>query len=396
MTQVIAGTGVADRAHDGAAAAQPDAGPARLSHPGALRAPGDREEKRSLWPWLAALVDRPGRRGRRLLPLREGAGPAQQQQGDRGARRGPRPAPPRGGQAPRGRADDERHLPAERDGAVRPGDQPGPARRQQGGARVDRRPRGLEGLPDGRDSRRPEAELDRCGLRAQPGRPQVPDLQRLLAGDRRHRDRPVAEGGHEGEEGLHGPDQRLEGPEADHGARRDHRALRDRQATLRRLGFHVARTNSQDSVGKGTVISEDPQGGTQQPIGSTITLTVSSGPGTSHVPDVTTDTQADAMSILPARTSSSPRSSRPVTDPTQDGTVISQTPQGGTTAKPGSLVTITVGQFSQTTTDTTTIPSRRLEADRRRPGRALERARHLCCVRAKRDRGARGERATRC
>ena len=43
----------------------------------------------------------------------------------------------------------------------------------------------------------------------------------------------------------------------------------------------------------------------------------------------------------------------PVTDPTQDGHVISQTPQGGTTAKAGSLVTITVGQFSQTTTDTT-------------------------------------------
>ena len=126
----------------------------------------------------------------------------------------------------------------------------------------------------------------------------------------------------------------------------------DAEATLKGLGFHVARTNVQDSSVKNTVISEDPSGGTQQPVGSTITLTVSSGPGTIQVPDVTTDTADVASSILSTNFVVATIMA-PVTDPTQDGHVISQTPQGGTTAKAGSLVTITVGQFSQTTTDTT-------------------------------------------
>ncbi len=127
----------------------------------------------------------------------------------------------------------------------------------------------------------------------------------------------------------------------------------DAEATLKSLKFVVVRTNVQDPSVKGTVISESPQGGTQQPVGSTVTLTVSSGPGTIQVPDVTTDTQAEATSILSTNFIVATIMA-PVTDPTQDGTVISQTPQGGTTAKPGSLVTITVGQFSQTSTDGTT------------------------------------------
>jgi serine/threonine-protein kinase len=126
------------------------------------------------------------------------------------------------------------------------------------------------------------------------------------------------------------------------------------QAALKKLGFVVMRTNAQDPSAKGTVIAEDPQGGTQQPAGSTITLTVSSGPGTVDVPDVTTDTQSDATSILQGANFVVATIFAPVTDATQDGTVVSQTPQGGTTAKPGALVTITVGQFSQTTTDGTT------------------------------------------
>ena len=131
----------------------------------------------------------------------------------------------------------------------------------------------------------------------------------------------------------------------------------DAEATLKALKFVVVRTNVQDPSVKGTVISESPQGGTQQPVGSTVTLTVSSGPGTIQVPDVTTDTQSEATSILGTNFVVATIMA-PVTDPTQDGTVISQTPQGGTTAKPGSLVTITVGQFSQTTTSgATTTPT---------------------------------------
>jgi hypothetical protein len=45
----------------------------------------------------------------------------------------------------------------------------------------------------------------------------------------------------------------------------------------------------------------------------------------------------------------------PVTDPTQVGIVLSQTPTGGTQGKPNQVVTITVGVLQGgTTTDTTT------------------------------------------
>ena len=46
------------------------------------------------------------------------------------------------------------------------------------------------------------------------------------------------------------------------------------------------------------------------------------------------------------------------TDPSQDGIVLSQDPQGGAEEKPGTVVTLTVGRLvTQTdTTDTTTTP----------------------------------------
>ena len=47
---------------------------------------------------------------------------------------------------------------------------------------------------------------------------------------------------------------------------------------------------------------------------------------------------------------------QPVTDPSQDGLVISQNPIGGTQARKGVVVTLAVGQLTAptTTTETTT------------------------------------------
>ena len=352
MTQVIAGTG-GETAHTMVQRPRaPDPGSARLSPARAVRVPGDREEALALAVAGRARRHRLRRR-RRLLPLREGPGPAQQQQGDRGARRGARPASPGGGQDPRGRADDQRHVRDERDGAVRPGDQPGSARRQQGGARLDDRARRLEGLPDGRDPRCAEAERDRRRLRARP-RP-ASSTGSTTSTRRTRRAVVIGESPKFGTTVKKGSTVRINvskglKPIALPDVTTE--LFPDAEATLKGLGFHVARTNVQDSSVKNTVISEDPPGGTQQPVGSTITLTVSSGPGTIQVPDVTTDTADVANSILSTNFVVATIMA-PVTDPTQDGHVINQTPQGGTTAKAGSLVTITVGQFSQTTTDTT-------------------------------------------
>jgi serine/threonine-protein kinase len=126
------------------------------------------------------------------------------------------------------------------------------------------------------------------------------------------------------------------------------------RSALKGVGFVVVRVDAQSAdVPKGQVISQSPVGGTQAPAGSTVTVTVSSGPGTTAIPDVSGDTTADATTILQAAGFVVSVQPTPVTDPTLDGTVISEDPIGGNPAKPGTVITITVGQL-QSTPDTTT------------------------------------------
>jgi beta-lactam-binding protein with PASTA domain/tRNA A-37 threonylcarbamoyl transferase component Bud32 len=115
-------------------------------------------------------------------------------------------------------------------------------------------------------------------------------------------------------------------------------------------GFAVRRKDVENDAPKDTVIAQSPDGGTYQPPGSTITLTVSKGPTTSTVPDVTSISQADAITQLRASGFKVQVVSQPVTDPNQDGIVQTQDPAGNTKAPPGSTVTIAVGKFSGTTT----------------------------------------------
>jgi serine/threonine-protein kinase len=115
-------------------------------------------------------------------------------------------------------------------------------------------------------------------------------------------------------------------------------------------GFAVRRKDVDNDAPKNTVIAQSPDGGTYQPPGATVTLTVSRGPTTSTVPDVTSISQADAITQLRASGFKVQVVSQPVTDPNQDGIVQTQDPAGNTKAPPGSTVTIAVGKFSGTTT----------------------------------------------
>jgi len=115
-------------------------------------------------------------------------------------------------------------------------------------------------------------------------------------------------------------------------------------------GFAVARTDVKSDQPKDTVIGMDPGPGTFQPPGTTIRLTISRGPSTSTVPDVTSLSQSDAQVQLKASGFTVRIVSQPVTDPTQDGIVQTQDPPGGSKATPGSLVTIAVGKLGGTTT----------------------------------------------
>src|SRR5262249_21969202 len=70
------------------------------------------------------------------------------------------------------------------------------------------------------------------------------------------------------------------------------------ESALKGQGFVVVRSDTASDKPKGQVIDETPQAGTQVPHGSTITLSVSSGPATNGVPDVTGMNQSDAESTL--------------------------------------------------------------------------------------------------
>ncbi|MDQ4040882.1 MAG: PASTA domain-containing protein, partial [Actinomycetota bacterium] len=76
---------------------------------------------------------------------------------------------------------------------------------------------------------------------------------------------------------------------------RDYQAAR---AALINAGFEVEREGVTSDAPRDRVLREDPQPGTEVEKGSTITLTVSDGPGTTVIPDVTNLTRARAQLAL--------------------------------------------------------------------------------------------------
>jgi len=89
-------------------------------------------------------------------------------------------------------------------------------------------------------------------------------------------------------------------------------------------GFTVTRVDIQSDQAQGVVVAEDPPSGTSVPKGSKITLSVSKGPATTQIPDVTNQTQADATTLLQGAGLTVAVTYEDVTDPSQDGLVISQ------------------------------------------------------------------------
>jgi len=124
-------------------------------------------------------------------------------------------------------------------------------------------------------------------------------------------------------------------------------------------GFQVGRTEVQSDLPKGVVAAETPSAGTNVPRGTKIVLSVSKGPATTQVPDVTGMSQSAAESLLTGAGLTPSVVTDPVTDPAQDGIVQSTDPAPGSDAQSGEVVIIHVGQFQQgatTTTSTTTTP----------------------------------------
>jgi len=115
---------------------------------------------------------------------------------------------------------------------------------------------------------------------------------------------------------------------------------------LQGLGFAVARKDVDSNQPADTVVAQSPSPGSSAVPGATITLSVSKGPKTKPVPDVTSQDQTSAQEQLKASGFRVRIVTQPVTDSAQDGIVLNQDPQGGTEAAPGTVVTIVVGKLS--------------------------------------------------
>jgi len=142
--------------------------------------------------------------------------------------------------------------------------------------------------------------------------------------------------------------------------------VEDATSTLEDAGFKV-RTDEQESEDRepGTVLAQDPAGGSQRGKGSTVTLTVAKAAETIDIPDVVGDPADEAAETLSGEGFRVHTERTPVDDAAQDGVVLSQKPSGGRKGKPGDSVTITVGRLETTppppppppaTTETTTPP----------------------------------------
>ena len=123
---------------------------------------------------------------------------------------------------------------------------------------------------------------------------------------------------------------------------------------LQAAGFAVARTDVESTQPAGVVTSQVPSGSSTATKGSTVNLSVSNGPQTTPLPDVTGQTQADATATLKAAGFKVKVTKQDTDVETFDGVVISQDPVGNSQQDPNTVVTLFVGKYVPPPVDTTT------------------------------------------
>jgi eukaryotic-like serine/threonine-protein kinase len=121
----------------------------------------------------------------------------------------------------------------------------------------------------------------------------------------------------------------------------------DATSELQGSGFEVSVVQAASSdTPEGIVFAQNPDPGTEADRGSTVQITVSSGPQQAEVPDVVDQDEATAKETLRDAGFRVDVQRTDTTDPTQDGVVVEQDPPGGEQAAQGSTVTIVVARFS--------------------------------------------------
>ena len=114
------------------------------------------------------------------------------------------------------------------------------------------------------------------------------------------------------------------------------------QAKLSSVGFKSVVSIATNQAEKGKVIDQSPPAGQKSPSTTTVTITVSSGPGEATVPDVHGYNEGSAKTAI-AAIGLTVSKVEPVDDPSVDkGLVIETVPKAGDTAPAGSAVVLKV------------------------------------------------------
>ncbi|MFM9022264.1 MAG: PASTA domain-containing protein, partial [Solirubrobacterales bacterium] len=119
----------------------------------------------------------------------------------------------------------------------------------------------------------------------------------------------------------------------------------DADTTLRAAGFGVSITERESATAEpGTVISQDPAGGSEADRGSTVAIVVAKKATTATVPNTVGTDEGTAIDQIQGKGFRVSIERVPVSDEADEGTVVDQNPTGGR-APVGSTVTISVGRF---------------------------------------------------
>ncbi|MFF0734468.1 Stk1 family PASTA domain-containing Ser/Thr kinase [Streptomyces chartreusis] len=119
------------------------------------------------------------------------------------------------------------------------------------------------------------------------------------------------------------------------------------KSDLEDKGFDVQQKTEESDRNPGVVISQDPEGGTEQEKGSTITLTVAKEKEQSTVPDVLGKTCDEAKAQMEANDLTGNCQEVDTQDPNQVGKVISTSPTAGSAVDKDSTVTIQIGKQAE-------------------------------------------------
>jgi serine/threonine-protein kinase len=130
-------------------------------------------------------------------------------------------------------------------------------------------------------------------------------------------------------------------------------------AALSSVGLTVGTVTERGSSSQapGTVLAQTPAGGALLPSGGSVALVVAQATSEVEVPDVVGSTRTGAEATLRATGLSPASTTRSVTNPAENGTVLEETPETGEKVKRGETVTIVVGTLSEQVTTTTAAPT---------------------------------------